>query len=95
MESKREHKLGDEILIVLSFLDEPVKFRCRARYRGLIRRTHMANRPQGVGIRLPDSPLRQELKKNRGHSRPVIKVRAADLYVVMRGATVPGPSLIP
>ena len=74
MESKREHKLGDEILIVLSFLDEPVKIPLSGTVSWINPAHAHGNRPQGVGIRLPDNPIGQELKKKiEGILAPVIK----------------------
>ena len=75
MESKRRpHKLGDEILIVLSFLDEPVKIPLSGTVSWINPAHAHGNRPQGVGIRLPDSALGQDLKKKiEGILAPVAK----------------------
>jgi type IV pilus assembly protein PilZ len=74
MESKREHKLGDEVLIVLTFLDEPVKIPISATVAWINPPHAHGNRPQGVGVRLPDSPVGMELKKKiEGILAPVAK----------------------
>lgn len=74
MESKRSHKLGDEILVVLSFLDEPTKVPLVGTVAWINPNHTTGNRPQGVGIQLPDSETGRELKKKiEGILAPVMQ----------------------
>lgn len=74
MESRREHKLGDEVLIVLTFLDEPVKIPLSSTVAWVNPPHAHGNRPQGIGVRLPDSAVGTDLKKKiEGILAPVIK----------------------
>jgi type IV pilus assembly protein PilZ len=61
--SNKEHKLGDEIIVLLSLLDEPAKVPI-AGHVSWINPPHAAgNRPQGIGIALADTEAGRELKK--------------------------------
>ncbi|MBL8522423.1 MAG: pilus assembly protein PilZ [Betaproteobacteria bacterium] len=74
MESRRPHKLGDEILLVLTFLDESTKIPLAGTVAWLNPPHAQGNRPQGVGIRLPDTEAGKELKKKiEGILAPVAK----------------------
>jgi type IV pilus assembly protein PilZ len=74
METRREHRLGDEVLIVLSFLDEQMKIPLSATVAWINPPHAQGNRPQGVGIRLPDNPTGADLKKKiEGILAPVVK----------------------
>lgn len=74
MQTSRHHALGDEVLVVLQFLDEPAKYPIAGKVCW-INPTHAAgNRPAGVGIQLPDSDAGCELKKRiEGILAPVAK----------------------
>ncbi|MDX2218733.1 MAG: PilZ domain-containing protein [Burkholderiales bacterium] len=74
MESKRNHKLGDEILVILSFLDEPTKVPLVGSVVWVNPNHTTGNRPQGVGIQLPDTDVGRELKKKiEGILAPVMQ----------------------
>ena len=74
MQTTKSHKLGDEMLIVMQFLDEPVKVPMVGRVVWINPPHTTANRPQGLGIQLPDSELGRELKKKiEGILAPVAK----------------------
>jgi type IV pilus assembly protein PilZ len=61
--SNKEHKLGDEVIVLLSLLDEPTKVPL-AGHVSWINPAHAAgNRPQGIGIALADTEAGRELKK--------------------------------
>jgi type IV pilus assembly protein PilZ len=74
MQTNKPHQLGDEILVVLSFLEEPVKIPLTGKVAWLNPPHTTGNRPQGVGIQLPDSDAGRELKKKiEGILAPVAK----------------------
>jgi type IV pilus assembly protein PilZ len=61
--SNKQHKLGDEVIVLLSLLDEPTKIPL-AGHVSWINPPHAAgNRPQGIGIALADTEAGRELKK--------------------------------
>ena len=61
--SNRSHTLGEEVLILLSLLDDPNKIPIQGTV-AWINPVHTAgNRPQGIGVQLQDSELGRELKK--------------------------------
>lgn len=74
LHSGKEHQLGDDVLLVLQFLDEPLKLPITGKV-AWINPPHAAdNRPQGVGIQLPDNEVGKELKKKiEGILAPVAK----------------------
>ena len=74
MQSNTPHQLGDEVLVVLQFLDEPVKLPLSGKVVWINPRHSAGNRPQGVGLQLPDSDLGRDLKKKiEGILAPVVK----------------------
>ena len=74
MQSNKDHKLGDEILLVLTFLDEGTKIPLSGTVAWINPAHAQGNRPQGVGIRLPDNETGKELKKKiEGILAPVAK----------------------
>lgn len=74
MESKSAHQLGDEVLVVLTFLDEATKIPLAASVAWVNPPHTTGSRPQGVGIQLPDSELGKELKKKiEGILAPVMQ----------------------
>lgn len=74
MQSSKGHKLGDEILVVLSYLDEPTKIPLSGTVAWINPDHSHGNRPQGVGIRLPDNEVGRDLKKKiEGILAPVAK----------------------
>ena len=61
--SNRAHALGEEILVLLSLLDDPNKVPLQG-HVAWINPAHAAgNRPQGIGVQLNDNEVARELKK--------------------------------
>ena len=74
MQTTKPHKLGDEILVVLTFLEEATKIPMSGTVAWINPPHAQGNRPQGVGIRLPDNEAGKELKKKiEGILAPVAK----------------------
>ena len=74
MATQRTHNLGDEILVILSVLDDPLKIPLAGKVAWINPPHATGSRPQGVGIQLPDNPVGQELKKRiEGILAPVAK----------------------
>ena len=74
MQSAKAHKLGDEVLVVLTFLEEPTKIPMTGVVAWINPPHAQGNRPQGVGIRLPENEVGKELKKKiEGLLAPVVK----------------------
>ena len=61
--SNRAHSLGEEVLVLLSLLDDPNKIPLQG-YVAWINPAHAAgNRPQGIGVQLQDNEVGRELRK--------------------------------
>jgi type IV pilus assembly protein PilZ len=61
--STRNHALGEEVLVLLSLLDDPNKIPLQG-HVAWINPAHTAgNRPQGIGVQLSESDIARELKK--------------------------------
>jgi type IV pilus assembly protein PilZ len=61
--SNRELRLGDEVLIVLTLLEESARVPIQGKV-AWINPAHAANnRPQGIGVQLPDDDACRELKR--------------------------------
>jgi type IV pilus assembly protein PilZ len=74
MQSGKAHQIGDDVLVVLQFLDEPIKLPISGRVAWINPAHAAGNRPQGVGIQLPDNDVGRELKKKiEGILAPVAK----------------------
>lgn len=74
MQSARVHKLGDEVLVVLGLLDEPAKIPLVGTVAWINPAHTTGNRPQGIGIQLPESESGRELKKKiEGILAPVMQ----------------------
>jgi type IV pilus assembly protein PilZ len=74
MQSTKPHQLGDDVLLILQFLDEPVKLPITGKVAWINPPHAAGNRPQGVGIQLPDNEVGRELKKRiEGILAPVAK----------------------
>ncbi len=74
MQTTKLHQLGDEILVVLSFLEEPIKIPLTGKVAWLNPDHTTGSRLQGVGIQLPDNDVGRELKKKiEGILAPVAK----------------------
>ena len=76
--SNREHHLGEEVLVLLSLLDDTVKIPIQGHIAWVNPPHAASNRPQGFGVQLQDSETCRELKKRvegllagaMGSSRP-------------------------
>lgn len=74
MPSNRAHQLGEDVLVVLQFLDEPMKLPISGKVAWINPDHASGNRPQGVGIQLPDNDVGRDLKKRiEGILAPVAK----------------------
>jgi type IV pilus assembly protein PilZ len=61
--SNKNHALGEEVLILLTLLDDPTKIPVQGNV-AWINPVHTAgNRPQGIGVQLKDMEQGRELKK--------------------------------
>ena len=61
--SNRPHVLGEEVLILLSLLDDPNKIPLQGNVAWINPAHSAGNRPQGIGIQLQDSEAGRELRK--------------------------------
>ena len=61
--SNRSHALGDEVLVLLSLLDDPGKIPLQGHVAWINPAHSAGNRPQGIGVQLSDSDVARELKK--------------------------------
>ena len=61
--STRAHALGEEVLILLTLLDDPNKIPLQGHIAWINPAHSTGNRPQGIGAQLSDSDVARELKK--------------------------------
>ena len=61
--SNRPHSLGEEVLILLSLLDDPNKIPLQGNIAWINPAHSAGNRPQGIGIQLTESDVARELRK--------------------------------
>ena len=61
--SNRPHSLGEEVLILLTLLDDPNKIPLHGAVAWINPAHTTGNRPQGIGIQLHDSEAGRELRK--------------------------------
>jgi len=61
--STKSHSLGEEILILLSLLDDPNKIPLQGNVAWINPAHTTGNRPQGIGVQLQDGEAGRELKK--------------------------------
>ncbi|MEO7743053.1 MAG: PilZ domain-containing protein [Usitatibacter sp.] len=61
--SNRSHALGDEILILLTLLEDPNKIPLQGNVAWINPAHSTGNRPQGIGVQLNDSEAGRDLKK--------------------------------
>ena len=61
--SNRSHQLGEEVLILLSLLDDPNKIPLQGNVAWINPAHGTGNRPQGIGVQLFDSEATRELRK--------------------------------
>jgi type IV pilus assembly protein PilZ len=61
--SSRAHALGEEVLILLSLLDDPNKIPLQGSVAWINPAHSAGNRPQGIGVQLQDSEVGRTLRK--------------------------------
>jgi type IV pilus assembly protein PilZ len=61
--SSKAHALGEEVLILLSLLDDPNKIPLQGHIAWINPAHSAGNRPQGIGVQLNDGEVARELKK--------------------------------
>lgn len=61
--STRSHKLGDEVLVLLSLLDDSSRIPIQGHVAWINPPHAASNRPQGIGVQLQDNETCRELKK--------------------------------
>ena len=61
--SSRDHRLGEEALVLLSLLDDPIRFSLQGTVAWVNPAHSAGNRPQGIGIQLVDTEQSRELRK--------------------------------
>ena len=61
--SNKPHALGDEVLILLSLLDDPNKIPLQGNVAWINPAHSAGNRPQGIGVQLQDGDVGRELRK--------------------------------
>jgi type IV pilus assembly protein PilZ len=61
--SNRPHVLGEEVLVLLSLLDDPNKIPLQGHVAWINPAHSAGNRPQGIGVQLNESDVARELKK--------------------------------
>jgi type IV pilus assembly protein PilZ len=61
--SNRGHALGEEVLILLSLLDDPNKIPLQGNVAWINPAHSAGNRPQGIGVQLLDSEVGRTLRK--------------------------------
>ena len=60
--SAREHRLGDEIYVLLSLLDDPQRYPVSGKVAWITPTRAAGHRTQGVGIRVPKDEKSEQLK---------------------------------
>lgn len=61
--SSRPHSLGEEVLILLTLLDDPNKIPLQGNVAWINPAHSAGNRPEGIGVQLQDGDAGRELKK--------------------------------
>jgi len=61
--SNRTHALGEEVLVLLSLLDDPNKIPLQGNVAWINPAHAAGNRPQGIGVQLQDNDVGRELRK--------------------------------
>ena len=61
--SNRSHALGEEVLVLLSLLDDPNKLPLQGHVAWINPPHSTGNRPQGIGVQLQDSEVVRDLRK--------------------------------
>jgi len=61
--SNRTHALGEEVLVLLSLLEEPNKIPLQGQVAWINPAHSTGNRPQGIGVQLQDNEVGRDLRK--------------------------------
>ena len=61
--SNRSHSLGEDVLILLTLLDDPNKIPLQGNVAWINPAHSAGNRPQGIGVQLHDGEVARELRK--------------------------------
>ena len=61
--SNRSHGLGEEVLILLTLMDDPNKIPLQGNVAWINPAHSAVNRPQGIGVQLLDSDVVRDLRK--------------------------------
>ncbi|HSN22192.1 MAG TPA: PilZ domain-containing protein [Usitatibacter sp.] len=61
--SNRSHSLGEEVLILLTLLDDPNKIPLQGTVAWINPAHGAGNRPQGIGVQLQDTEAARELRR--------------------------------
>lgn len=61
--SVREHRLGEDVIVLLSLLDDPAKVSLQGTIAWINPAHTAGNRPQGIGIQLLDSEQARDFRK--------------------------------
>ncbi len=61
--SNKSHTLGEEVLVLLSLLDDPNKIPLQGNVAWINPAHGTGNRPQGIGVQLHDGEVVRELRK--------------------------------
>jgi len=61
--SNRSHSLGEEVLVLLTLLDDPNKIPLQGSVAWINPAHSTGNRPQGIGVQLSDSEGARELRR--------------------------------
>jgi len=61
--SSRSHSLGEEVLVLLTLLDDPNKIPLQGTVAWINPAHSAGNRPQGIGVQLQDGDAGRELRK--------------------------------
>ena len=60
--SAREHRLGDDVYVLLTLLDDPQRYPVAGKVAWITPARASGNRTQGVGIRFPKDEKSEQLK---------------------------------
>ncbi len=83
--SNRSHVLGEEVLILLTLLDDPNKIPLQGNVAWINPAHSAGNRPQGIGVQLHDSEVVRELRKKvEGLLAGALAVLAPDAHDLTR-----------
>jgi len=61
--SAKSHSLGEEVLVLLTLLDDPNKIPLQGSVAWINPAHSAGNRPQGIGVQLQDGDVGRELRK--------------------------------